>query len=129
MGAVRDLVDLLRWSRAQPRPSLGDALASGAQATRDLRDYQDALARGVVDAQNGVPTTALVESLRALPAVAEGPARTEVVLLLDVPGGAPVRVVRAEVLPRAVAVGERLPVRVLRFDPQRFAVEWEAGRA
>lgn len=129
MGAVRDLVDLLRWSRAQPRPSLGDALASGAQATRDLRDHQDALARGVVDAQNGVPTTALVEALRPLPPVAGGPARTELVLLLDVPGGAPVRVTRAEALPRAVTVGERLPARVLRFEPQRFALEWDAGPA
>ncbi len=54
MSALRDLVGLVRWSRAQPRPSLGDALATAARATEDARAYQDALAGGVVGPHNGV---------------------------------------------------------------------------
>ena len=124
MGTWRDLVDLVRWSRAQPRPSLRDALGSGAQATRDLTAYQDALARGVVDAHNGVSTTAVAEAVRPLPPVGDAPCRTELVLLVDVPGGVPVRVAAVEVVPRPVRAGDRLAVRVVRLDPQRLSIDW-----
>lgn len=124
MGALRDLVDLVRWGRAQPRPSFGDALASGVRATEDLRAYQDALTSGVVGAHNGVPATALVEAVRPMPAGGTGPGRTELVLLVEVPGQAPVRVGHTEPLPRPVQVGERLRVWALRFEPRRFTIDW-----
>lgn|GEM_PF-2476356 len=123
MAAWRDLVRLARWSRAQPRPSTGEALSAGVRATEDLRSYQDALISGVVGAHNGVPTTALVESVRQLPVTGDGPARSELVLLIDAPGRP--RVSHTEAVPRPVRAGERLPVWVVRFEPQRFTIDWE----
>ncbi len=125
MGALRDLVRLVRWSRAQSRPSVADALSAGVQATDDLRAYQDALVSGVVGAHNGVPTTALVEAVAALPATGDGPRRAELVLRIDAPGQP--RVTHTEALPRPVRVGDRLPVWVVRFEPRRFTIDWDRG--
>jgi hypothetical protein len=124
MGALRDLVGLVRWSRAQPRPSLGDALATAARATEDARAYQGALVSGVVGPESGVAGTALVESAQVLPVTGDGPARTAFVLMLDVPGHAPVRVSHTEVAPRVVSAGERLVVWAVTFDPRRFTIDW-----
>lgn len=124
MGALRDLVGLVRWSRAQPRPSLGDALATAARATEDVRAYQDALGGGVVGPHNGVAGTAVVESAQALPVTGDGPERTAFVLLLDVPGRPPMRVSHTEAAPREVSVGEQLAVWSVAFDPRRFTIDW-----
>lgn len=123
MGVLRDLVRLVRWSRAQSRPSVAHALSTGVQATDDVRAYQDALVSGVVGAHNGVPATAVVESVAALPTTGVGPRRSELVLRIDAPGEP--RVTHAEALPRQVHVGDRLPVWVVRFDPRRFAIDWD----
>lgn len=123
MAALRDLVRLVRWSRAQSRPSVADALNAGVRATDDVRAYQDALISGVVGAHNGVATTALVESVAPLPATGDGPRRAELVLRIDAPGEP--RVTHTEALPRPVHVGERLPVWVVRFEPRRFAIDWD----
>jgi hypothetical protein len=123
MGALRDLVRLVRWSRAQSRPSVADALSAGVQATDDVRAYQDALVSGVVGAHNGVPTTALVEAVTARPATGDGPRRAELVLRIDAPGEP--RVTHPEEPPSPVHVGARLPVWVVRFEPRRFAIDWD----
>lgn len=124
MGALRDLVDLVRWSRAQPWPSVAEALGSAAGATRDLQAYQDATARGVVDVHNGVPATAVVAEVRPLPPGPDATPRAELVLVVHVPGQAPVRTARVERAPRPVAVGDHLPVLALRLDPTRFTIDW-----
>nr|WP_154727757.1 hypothetical protein [Cellulomonas hominis] len=68
-------------------------------------------------------TTALVESVAPLPATGDGPRRAELVLRIDAPGEP--RVTHTEALPRPVRVGERLPVWVVRFEPRRFAIDWD----
>lgn len=125
MGALRDLMQLVRWSRKQPRPSIGDAMASSVQATEDLRAYQDALISGVVGPHNGVPTTALVEQVRQVPSPSGR--RVELVLRIDGPGQP--RVTHTEEPPRPVEIGERLPVWMLRFEPQRFTIDWTGPTA
>ena len=120
MGALRDLMRLVRWSRDQPRPSFADAMATSVQATEDVRAYQDALISGVVGPHNGVPTTALVEEVRQLPSPSGR--RVELVLRIDGPGQP--RVTHTEEPPRPVRVGELLPVWMLRFEPQRFSIDW-----
>ncbi len=125
MGALRDLMQLVRWSRKQPRPSIGDAMASSVQATEDLRAYQDALISGVVGPHNGVPTTALVEQVRQVPSPSGR--RVELVLRIDGPGQP--RVTHTEEPPRPVEIGEHLPVWMLRFEPQRFTIDWTGPTA
>ena len=125
MGALRDLMRLVRWSHDQPRPSLADALTTSVQATQDVRAYQDALISGVVGPHNGVPTTALVEEVRQLPSPSGH--RVELVLRIDDPGQP--RVTHTEEPPRAVQVGELLPVWTLRFEPQRFTIDWTRAAA